>query len=291
MQHDLIEAGVGASRASLPKLAASTDEIAGAKNRPHGLSPRPDAAALLRRILGANERPWRDPLEWYEFLARPHQYRKSDRAVLTFLAIFQNRQAYLACSLQATGAEAFRALRATISCANHPCCTALFCSSLRGWHCFAFPCLALPRRHCSPARPTLDCRSQCLDDHLLGRFLSVVHLTDLLLDRVSLSIRADRYGVWSDSRLARFDDDSLGKPTGRTFLHSERLARASCYARNRSTFCLRLVARHAFRQQRSGRSALADHGLRNAAFPGSCCRVNKLLSRLFYWGAPANHPS
>ena len=239
MQHDLIEPVVGACPASLPKLAASTDEIAAAKNKPHGPSPRPDAAALLHRILGVNERPSRDPLEWCELLARPHQYRKSDRAVLTFLAIFQTRQAYLACSFQATKAEAFRALRATISCANHPCCTALFCSSLFGQRCLAFLCSALPRRHRSPARPALDCRSECLDDHLLGRFLSVVHLSGLLLDRVSLSICADRYGVWSDSWLARFGDDPLGNPTGRTFLHSERLARASYYAGSRSTFCLR----------------------------------------------------
>src|SRR4029079_13648663 len=91
MQHDLIEAGAAASPASLSKLAASTDAIAGAKNRPHVPSRRPDAAALLRRIPSVNERPSRDPLEWCELLARPHQYRKSDRVVLTFLAIFQNR--------------------------------------------------------------------------------------------------------------------------------------------------------------------------------------------------------
>ena len=101
MQHDLIAPFVGACPASLPKLAASTDEIAGAKNRPHGPSPRPDAAALLRRIPGVNERPSRDPLEWCELLARSHQYRKSDRAVLTFLAILQNRQALS--RMQSTG--------------------------------------------------------------------------------------------------------------------------------------------------------------------------------------------
>ena len=187
------------------------------------------------------------------------------------------------------GAATFPILRATIACQSSLLhCSFLFFSLWAA--CFAFPCLALPRRHRSPTRPALDCRSECLDDHLLGCFLSVVHLSGLLLDRVSLRFALTGMGFGADSWLARFGDDSLGKTTGRTFLHSEPLARPSCHAGNRSTFCLRLVARHAFRQQqRSRQRTLADDGFRNAASPGSCCRANKLLSRLFYWGTSANH--
>ena len=56
-------------------------------------------------------------------------------------------------------------------------------------------------------------------------------------------------------------------------LHSEPLARVSHCIRDRSTCCIRLVARHARRQQRSWRSSLAGHGLRHAAFPRDRCRV------------------
>ena len=177
------------------------------------------------------------------------------------------------------------------ACADHPSCTAVFCSPRRGRCGFAFPCFALPRRHCSTARPTLDCQPKCLDDQPLGRFLSLLRFPDLLLARDSLSICSDWYVFWSPSRLAWFGDDPLGKPTGRTFLHSEPLAGASRRAGNRSTFCLRLVARHALRQQRSRRATLANDRLRNGAFPGGGRRVNSLLSRLLHWSASANHAS
>jgi hypothetical protein len=182
-----------------------------------------------------------------------------------------------------------RAVRATISCADHSLCTAAFCSPLNGRRCFAFPGFALPRGHCSTARPTVGCQPECLAYQPVGCLLSLVYAGDLLLARDSLSICADRYGVWSDSRLARFDDDSLGKPIGRTFLHSEPLARTDRHVGNRSTLCVRLVARHAFRQQRSRRSALVNHGLWNATFPGSRRRIDSLLSRLLHWSAPATY--
>jgi len=92
MQHDPIEAGVGASQVSRPKPATSTDEIAGEKNRPPGLAPPPDADAPPHGIHGANGRPWRDPSQWRDSLAWPYQYRQIDCAVLTFLAILRNQQ-------------------------------------------------------------------------------------------------------------------------------------------------------------------------------------------------------
>jgi hypothetical protein len=55
MQHDLIEAGVGASPVSRPELVALAGEIAGEKNMPRAPSSRPDTVAPLGRILGANE--------------------------------------------------------------------------------------------------------------------------------------------------------------------------------------------------------------------------------------------
>src|SRR4030095_13066682 len=112
-----------------------------------------------------------------------------------------------------------------------------------------FTCFALPRRHCATARPTLDCQPECLDDQPLGRFLPLLHVPDLFLARDGLSICTDWYVFWRHSWLARFGADPLGKPIGRTFLHSKPLACASRHAGNRSTLCLRLVARHALRQQ------------------------------------------
>jgi hypothetical protein len=40
----------------------------------------------------------------------------------------------------------------------------------------AFPCLALPRRHRSTASTALGRQPKCLDDQLLGCFLSLLHL-------------------------------------------------------------------------------------------------------------------
>jgi hypothetical protein len=179
-----------------------------------------------------------------------------------------------------------RAVRVTISCADHPFCTAAFCSPRFGRRGSAFPCFALPRGHCSTTSTALGRQPKCVGDQPLGRSLSRLYLPTLLLARVSLSICSDWYGFWRHSRLARFDDDSLGKPIGRTFLHSEPLARTDRHVGNRSTL---LVARHAFRQQRSRRSALANHGLWNATFPGSRRRIDSLLSGLLHWSAPATY--
>src|SRR5437867_5993988 len=176
-------------------------------------------------------------------------------------------------------------------CADYPFCTAVFCSPRRGRCCFAFPCFALPRRHCSTAKPTLGCQPKCLDDQPLGRFLSLLYFPDFFLARDSLSICSDWYVFWSHSWLARFGDDPLGKPTGRTRLDSEPVARGSRHAGNRSTFCLRLVAHNALRQQRSRRTTMADDRLRNGAFPGGGSRVNSLLPRLLHWSASASRAS
>jgi hypothetical protein len=137
----------------------------------------------------------------------------------------------------------------------------------------------------------MGCQSKCLDDQPLGRFLSLLCFPDLFLARDSFSICSDWYVFWSHSWLARFGDDPMGKPTGRTFLHSEPMARASRHAGNRSTSCLRLVARHALREQRCRRATLADDRLRNGAFPGGGRRANSLLSRLLHWSASANRAS
>ena len=126
---------------------------------------------------------------------------------------------------------------------------------------------------------------ECVDDQLLGCFLSFIHVFAFLLGRLSVSIRPDWYGLWRHSWLARADDYPLGKPTGRTFLHAEPLARTSRHVGDCRTFRLRLVARYALRQQFSWRSALADHRLRHAAFRGSRCRIDRLLSGLLRWSA------
>jgi hypothetical protein len=175
------------------------------------------------------------------------------------------------------------------SCANYRFCAADFCSSLFWQPCFAFPCSAISRRHRSPTRPSLGCPPQCLAYQLLCAFFSLLYVGDFFLGRLSSSICADWYDLWRDSWLARSGTDPLGKTIGRTFLHAEPLARTSGYPGNCCTFCLRLVACYAF--QPFGRTAFAGDGLRNAAFSGSRSRINRLLSRLFYWSADPDRAS
>jgi hypothetical protein len=77
--------------------------------------------------------------------------------------------------------------------ADHHFCAARFCSANGGRRGFAFACSALPRRHHSTARTTLGRQPERVDDGLLRRFLSLLHVAALLLDSISLSIRRDRY--------------------------------------------------------------------------------------------------
>src|SRR5215510_12601346 len=187
--------------------------------------------------------------------------------------------------------ERSRVVRATISGADHPFYTAASCSA-RVRRCdFAFPCVALPRRHGSTASTPLGCQSQCVGDQLFGCFLSLVHVPALVLDRLSVSICPAWYGLWRHSRPARFSDDSLGKPTRRPVLHSEPVARINRDVCDRCTVYLRLVARHAlWQRQRSRRSSLADHGLRNAAFSRHRFWIDRILSGLLHWSSPATRP-
>ena len=171
--------------------------------------------------------------------------------------------------------------------ADYCFCAAAFCSPRLCRRGSPFACFALPRRHCSTASTGLGGQPECVDDRLLGCFLSFIHVFAFLLGRLSVSIRPDWYGLWRHSWLARADDYPLGKPTGRTFLHAEPLARTSRHVGDCRTFRLRLVARYALRQQCSWRSALADQRLRDSAFPGSRCRIDRLLSRVLRWSASA----
>src|SRR5438477_9422445 len=96
--------------------------------------------------------------------------------------------------------------------ADHSFCTAAFCAPRVGGRDLAFACSALSRRHYSTAGTALGRQPECVDDQLLGRFLSLVHVAAFLLGRISLWICADWYVFWRYSRFARFSDDSLGKP-------------------------------------------------------------------------------
>src|SRR5215475_7961370 len=109
--------------------------------------------------------------------------------------------------------------------ADHCLCAAHFRFVRLGRRGFAFTCFTLPRRHCAPTSTTLGHHSERLDDQLLGHFLSFVHVAAFHLGRLSFSIRPDWNGRWRHSRSARIDADSVGKPTGRTLLHSKPLAR------------------------------------------------------------------
>ena len=68
--------------------------------------------------------------------------------------------------------------------------------------------------------------------------------------RLSVSIRPDWYGLWRHSRLGRLAM-TRWESQPRTF-YPKPLARASHHVGDRCTFHLRLVARHALRQQCSG---------------------------------------
>jgi len=171
--------------------------------------------------------------------------------------------------------------------ADHCLCAAHFRFVRLSRRGFAFTCFALPRRHCAPTSTTLGHESERLDDQLLGRFLSFVHVAGFHLGRLSFSIRPDWNGRWRHSWNARIDADSVGKPTRRTLLYSEPLARIRHRIRDRRTCSLRLVARYAREQRCCWRSALVDHDLRDAAFPGNCCRIDRLLFSLLHWSALA----
>ena len=60
--------------------------------------------------------------------------------------------------------------------ADHCLCAAHFRFVRLDRRGFAFTCFALPRRHCTPTSTTLGHESERLDDQLLGRFLSFVHV-------------------------------------------------------------------------------------------------------------------
>src|SRR6476661_1560567 len=100
--------------------------------------------------------------------------------------------------------------------ADYCFCAAAFCSPRLCRRGSAFPCVALPRRNGSTPSTALGRQPECLDDRLLGSVLSLIHISALLLGRLSVSIRPDWYGLWRYSRLGRLGDDPLGKPTTRT---------------------------------------------------------------------------
>src|SRR4029077_18157645 len=159
--------------------------------------------------------------------------------------------------------------------ADHPFRAAPFCSARLCRRDFALACFALPRRNGSSARPGLGHQHECVDDQFLRRFLCLLCLPALLLARADFAICPDWDGRGRSSGLARLDTDLLEKPSRRTLLHSEPLARLARDAGNRSTSYLRMVAHHA--SQRSQRSTLALVGFRNSTFCRSRCRLDRLL--------------
>src|SRR6266480_4449295 len=171
--------------------------------------------------------------------------------------------------------------------ADHPFCSAAFCSTHLCRHYFALACFALPRRNGSTPRPALGRNYECVDDEFLRRSLSLLYVPALLLARADFAICLGWYGHWSLSWLNRFDGDPLGKPSGGILLHSQPVARPARHAGNRSTSSLRLVAHHA--SQRSQRSTLALVGFRNPTFCRSRCRLDRLLFGLRNRSTYSNH--
>src|SRR5438552_18536319 len=87
--------------------------------------------------------------------------------------------------------ERSRVVRATISGSDHSFCTVAFCAPRVGGRDLAVACSALPRRHCSTAGTALGSQLECVDDQLLGGFLSLVHTAAFLSGRISLWICAE----------------------------------------------------------------------------------------------------
>ena len=171
--------------------------------------------------------------------------------------------------------------------ADPPLCAAAFCSPRFCRRGFALTCFALSRRHYSTAGPALGRHYECVGDRLLRCSLSLLHLPDLLLARADFAICPGWYGRWGPSRLTRFDIDPVGKPIGRTFLHSEPLACPSRHAGNRSTSCLRLVAHHAC--QRCRPATLVFVGVRDPTFCRSRSRLDRLLLNLRHRSTYSNY--
>src|SRR2546423_128565 len=96
--------------------------------------------------------------------------------------------------------------------ADHPFCSAAFCSTHLCRHYFALACFALPRRNGSSARPGLGHHHECVDDQFLRRFLCLLHLAALLLALADFAICPDWDGRRRSSWLARFDTDPTGQP-------------------------------------------------------------------------------
>src|SRR5258707_9877134 len=140
-------------------------------------------------------------------------------------------------------------LLTVITSADYCFCAAAFCCPRLCRRGPPVPCFALSRRNFSTTSTALGGESECVDDHLLGCFLSLIHIFALLLGRLSVSIRPDWSGLWRHSRLDRPGGDPLGKPTRKALLHSKPLARPFHHLCDRRTFRLRVVARHSLRQQ------------------------------------------
>src|SRR5205823_12797102 len=91
--------------------------------------------------------------------------------------------------------------------------------------CSALTCFAIPRRHRSAARPALGRHHERVGDQFLRRFLSFLHLRDLLLARADFAICSGWHGRWRPSRLAWFDFYPSGKSLSWYLLLSEPLSR------------------------------------------------------------------
>src|SRR5437588_7826397 len=80
--------------------------------------------------------------------------------------------------------------------ADHPFCSAAFCSTHLCRHYFALACFALPRRNGSTPRPALGRNYECVDDEFLRRSLSLLYVPSLLLARADFAICLVWYGHW-----------------------------------------------------------------------------------------------
>lgn len=174
------------------------------------------------------------------------------------------------------------------TCADHSFRPADFCSSRFRRRGVALSSFALPRRHCSAARPALGRHHKCVGDRYLGVIFSRLHLFDLVLVRTDLAICYGWYGRGRPSRIAWSNIDPLGKPISRTLLHSKPVARPSSHRRNRGPSDLRLVACRPRRQCHC--PALADKRNRNSTLYHRRSRFDRLLSGLRHWGSHPNHP-
>ena len=216
-----------------------------------------------------------------------YQYRKTDRAVLTFLAIFKLTTSPSFCPSSFLIFTSYFFLRA-----DDPFCASAFCSSRLYRRSFAFSCFALPRRHCSTASTALGA-SLNVWATASPPFSFSFSLLLSFSDSVGLSIWPDRYVLWRHSRLVGLAMTRWERrPKAFSTLRTAWLAVLIIAAIGARFVYGSWRATHSGSTAPPGRSTFADDRFRNTTFAGSRWGTSGLYPDLLHWSvSPAGGSS